>query len=95
MAGHRSAEPNTLVVRMPFEQRDAMIADDPKTYYLKPHYENYESVLVRLSRIEPDTLRDLLQTASRYVKAEGLTRRSSRARTRGGSGSRRPPRSSR
>ena len=44
-ASHKSAEPDTLVVLIGFDQRDAMIADDPATYYLKPHYENYPSVL--------------------------------------------------
>jgi hypothetical protein len=67
MASHKSAEPNTLVVRLDFEDRDALIADDPQTYYLKPHYEDYPSVLVRLARIDPDALRDLLQSAWRTV----------------------------
>jgi hypothetical protein len=34
-ATHKSAEPNTLVVRMDFDQRDELIAADPETYYLK------------------------------------------------------------
>ena len=51
-ASHKSAEPDTLVVVIDFDQRDAMIEDDPATYYLKPHYQNYPSVLVRLARID-------------------------------------------
>src|ERR1041385_3840020 len=65
MASHKSAEPNTLVVRLAFEDRDALIADDPQTYYLKPHYEGYPSVLVRLPLISHEALRDLLQSAWR------------------------------
>ena len=38
VASNKSAEPGTLVVRMPFEQRDELIANDPSTYYLKDHY---------------------------------------------------------
>ncbi len=67
MASHQSAEPNTLVVRLDFEDRDALLADDPQTYYLKPHYEDYPSVLVRLPLINRDALRDLLQSAWRTV----------------------------
>jgi hypothetical protein len=67
MATNKSAEPNTLVVLVGFDARDAMIADDPETYYLKPHYVSYPSVLVRLSRIEPDALGDLLHAAWRFV----------------------------
>src|SRR6185503_3854918 len=66
MASNKAAEPDTLVVLIGFDQRDAMIADDPETYYLKPHYVGYPSVLVRLPRIERDALKDLLHAAWRF-----------------------------
>ena len=81
MASHKSAEPNTLVVLMGFDARDAMIADDPETYYLKPHYVSYPSVLVRLSRIEPDALRDLLHAAWRFVDGSAPRSKKTRARS--------------
>ena len=68
IASHRSAEPDTLVVRIPFAQRDELIEADPSTYYLTDHYVDYASVLVRLSRIRPDALRDLLLTAWRFMR---------------------------
>jgi hypothetical protein len=77
MAAHKSAEPNTLVVMMDFADRDAIIEEDPDTYYLKEHYLNYPCVLVRLSRVNPDALRDLVIGAHRFVGAR--TRRKSRA----------------
>ena len=64
---HRSAEPDSLAVRIDFDQRDELIAADPKTYYLKDHYVNYPCVLVRLTQIEQDALRDLLLMAWRFV----------------------------
>jgi hypothetical protein len=69
MASHKSAEPNTLVVRMDFAQRDALVEEEPATYYLKDHYVDYACVLVRLSRVKPDALRDLVHTAYRFVSA--------------------------
>src|SRR5262245_23645221 len=45
IASNKAAEPGTLVVRVSFDQRDAMIADDPATYYLKDHYVGYPCVL--------------------------------------------------
>ena len=69
MASHRSAEPNTLVVRVSVDQRDAMIADDPDVYYLKDHYAGYPCVLVRLARIRREALKDLLQAGWRFVEA--------------------------
>ena len=79
LASHTSAEPDTLVVRLPIDQRDAMIADDPGTYYLAPHYEGYPCVLVRLSKIGREELRDLLHAAWRFVDAHAPKRRRTRA----------------
>jgi len=67
MASHRSAEPGTLVVRVSFAERDALIAEAPEIYYVKEHYLNYESVLVRLSRVSPEVLRDLLGVAYKFL----------------------------
>ena len=69
LAINRSAEPNTLAVRMDFDQRDELIAADPKTYYLTDHYVDYPCVLVRLTRIREDSLRDLLLMGWRFVLA--------------------------
>jgi hypothetical protein len=63
---NKSAEPDSLVVRMDFQQRDELIAADPVTYYLTEHYVDYPCVLVRLSRVHPDALRDLLLIGWRF-----------------------------
>ena len=83
MASHKSAEPNTLVVLLGFDQRDAMLADAPETYSLKPHYEGYPSVLVRLSRIDRGALKDLLQAAWRFVDASAPKPKPKRVRAAG------------
>jgi hypothetical protein len=77
IASHKSAEPNTLVVMMDFADRDALVEEEPGTYYLKEHYLNYPCVLVRLSRVRADALRDLVTGAHRFVSAK--TRRKSSA----------------
>src|SRR6478735_177019 len=89
LASHKSAEPDTLVVRMDMAARDALIADDPETYYLKEHYVGYPCVLVRLSRVRADALKDLITGAHRYVSsatrqtpARGARRRASAPSTR-------------
>jgi len=66
---NKQAEPNSLVVRMDFAQRDALIEEDPDTYYLKDHYVDYPCVLVRLSKVHPDALRDLVAGAHRFISA--------------------------
>jgi hypothetical protein len=78
IASHKSAEPNTLVVMMDFADRDALIEDDPGTYYLKDHYVGYPCVLVRLSRVHADALRDLVKGAYRFVTSK-MARKASRS----------------
>jgi hypothetical protein len=80
IASHKSAEPNTLVVMMDFANRDALIEDDPETYYLKDHYLHYPCVLVRLSRVRADALRDLVTGAYRYTAATAGKSRGRRPR---------------
>jgi hypothetical protein len=80
LAVNRSAEPNTLAVRIDFLQRDELIAEEPKTYYLTDHYVNYPCVLVRLARIREDALRDLLLMGWRFMSS--TKRREVRKRTR-------------
>jgi hypothetical protein len=67
MAIHKSAEPGSLVVRLDFDRRTELIETAPDVYYLTDHYVNYPSVLVRLSRIQPDALQDLLGMAWSFV----------------------------
>jgi hypothetical protein len=71
-------------VRVGFEEREALIADDPRVYYVKPHYQDYPTVLVRLAVIDREALRDLLKSAWRTVTAATTRRRprSSLGRTR-------------
>jgi hypothetical protein len=82
IASHKSAEPHTLVVMMDFADRDALLEDDPDTYYLKEHYVNYPCVLVRLSRIPGDALRDLVTGAHRFMIARSRKLKSSNPGTR-------------
>ncbi len=64
---NKSAEPNCLVVKVPFEARDELIAAEPDVYYVTDHYVGYPCVVVRLSRVHRDALRGLLVMALRFV----------------------------
>ena len=82
LASHPSAEPDSLVVMMAFADRDALVEDDPATYYLKEHYLNHPCVLVRLTRVRLDALRDLVVGAHRFVNVQ-IRRKSDAGRRRG------------
>jgi hypothetical protein len=62
-----SAEPASLVVRMDFDERTELLAAAPDVYYVTDHYVDYTAVLVRLSRVNPDVLRDLIGMAYKFV----------------------------
>jgi hypothetical protein len=74
---HKSAEPNSLVVRIDFEQRAGLLAEAPETYYVTDHYVGYSAVLVRMARIRVNELRDLLNASWRFVTS---TRKPARKR---------------
>ena len=81
---HRSAEPDTLAVRVDFDQRARLIAAAPSIYYVTDHYVNYPTVLVRLSRMDRNSLRDLLGMAWRFVSSQTKAiRRRGQNRSRG------------
>jgi hypothetical protein len=74
LATHRSAEPETLVVRMGLEERECLLEDAPDTYYVTDYYRNYPLVLVRLSRLDRDALHDLLSVSWRLTVAKSRNR---------------------
>lgn len=50
----------SLVVGVDFDEREEMMSADPEKFYITDHYRNYPWILVRLSKVRPDELRDLL-----------------------------------
>ena len=79
LASHRSAEPDTLVVRIGIDERQSLLEEAPETYYVTDYYRPHPVVLVRLSRIDRDALRDLLAMSRRLAVAK--TRKSRTARS--------------
>jgi hypothetical protein len=76
---NKQAEPESVVVRLSFTERDLRLDAEPDNYYLKPHYVNYPCVLVRVKRLGDAALKELLETSWRFVQT---TRRNSQARSR-------------
>lgn len=79
LPSHKSAEPDSLVVRIDFARRDELLAEAPETYYITGHYVGYASVLARLPKLRPDALRGLLAGAIQFVQS-GAGKRPKRRR---------------
>lgn len=58
-------DPDSLVIKMPFDQRAELMAADPETYYITDHYRDYQWMLVRLSKVHADAVQELLKIAYR------------------------------
>jgi hypothetical protein len=84
LASHRSVEPGTLVVRCALDDRERFLEEAPDAYYVTDYYRPYPVVLVRLSHLDRDALRDLLSVSWRMTveKARRPARREGRARAR-------------
>jgi len=74
------------VVRVDFDDRAELLRAAPDIYYVTDHYVDYNSVLVRLSRVNTGVLRDLLGMAYKYVTANSAGRSPSRKRRKPGIG---------
>jgi len=66
-AVHKSAEPNSLMIRVGFDERERLLAAGPDTFYMTDHYVKYPSILVRLARIDRATLTEVLQAGWRFM----------------------------
>lgn len=69
---------NSLVVRMGFEERAALLEEDPKTFFITEHYRNYRWVLVRMDTVSRKVLANLLahaRTTAGISKRGGLRQR--------------------
>jgi len=63
-----------------FDDRGELLAADPDVYYVTDHYVSYTTVLIRLSRVNPHELRDLLGMAYKFVTRKAVSRPLARKR---------------
>jgi hypothetical protein len=67
---HQDGE--SLVVRIDMNERAMRMKAEPETYYITDHYLNYPWILVRISSVDIDDLRDLLEDAWRLSAPKRL-----------------------
>ncbi len=56
----RLREDGALVVMIDILEREALMQEDPATFYVTPHYQDYPAMLVNLERVDVGELRELL-----------------------------------
>jgi hypothetical protein len=70
---NKSAEVDSAVVAMGFEQRTALLKEHPLLYYITDHYAPHATMLIRLSRMSRADLERILRMAWDFVSAEGAS----------------------
>jgi len=69
----RVPNPDGLVVRVAsLEDKDALLATSHEAFFTTDHYNGYASVIVWLSKLEPDELEDLIVDAWHAVAPPDL-----------------------
>ncbi|HEY7026578.1 MAG TPA: MmcQ/YjbR family DNA-binding protein [Gemmatimonadales bacterium] len=62
----------TIVLRVDFDSRDAMMRIQPEVFFITDHYRDYPAVLIRLKTVGRAQLRELLADAWRLVAPRSL-----------------------
>ena len=70
----RLREEDLIVVMVDLDEKEALLAAEPEVFCTTPHYDGYPAVLVRLSAIEPDELREVLIESWRRKAPKRLLR---------------------
>jgi hypothetical protein len=63
-----------VIVRISLERREQLLDSNPEAFFVTPHYKSYPAVIVRLSTVDTDQLRDLLIESWRLVAPKRLVR---------------------
>jgi hypothetical protein len=73
----RVPNPEVLAVRVAnAAEKQTLLDSDPEVYFTEPHYNGYPAVLVRLSAISLEELREILTEAWRCQAPKALVRSS-------------------
>ncbi len=81
MARHHQ-DGESLVVRVDLMDRDVMVATKPEVFFVTDHYVGYPWVLVRLSKVTPALLKDVLRQAWEVMRVEASVQRRPRIKRR-------------
>ncbi len=63
----RREDDSIVLIVDSIDERDMMLEADPKTFFITDHYKNHPTVLVRIARIDAETLRAMLERRWRAI----------------------------
>jgi hypothetical protein len=63
----RPEDDSLVLVDVPCDEREMLMEAEPAVFHITPHYKDYPSVLARLDRVHPGSLRNFLERRWRNV----------------------------
>src|SRR5579871_6687926 len=63
----RREDDSLVLVDVGFDERELLMEAEPQTFHITPHYKDYPSVLARLERVDPGSVRNFLERRWRNV----------------------------
>ena len=58
------------------DERDMLLESDPALFHITPHYKNYPSVLMRMDKVDAQTVRAMLERRWRAIAPKKLLQKS-------------------
>ena len=74
---HHKEEAMVLAIGS-MEMRDVMLEAEPKLFYITDHYKNFPYLLARLSKLNKETLKDLLSARVLQIEAKKPKKRTAK-----------------
>jgi hypothetical protein len=62
----------TLAIMIDYGDREFRLQTNPEVFYVTDHYAGYPMILVRLAKVDPDDLRDMVRGAWRMIAPKKL-----------------------
>jgi hypothetical protein len=79
----RVPQPNVIAVRVAsLDDKEFLLASDPKKFFTEPHYNGYPAVLVRLPAVTARELKSIITEAWRCQAPRGVEPKEKRSRRR-------------
>ncbi len=73
LASVAKIDSDALCLKLPDQfEREFLLDSNPGVFYSTPHYADYDSILIRMSKVDPDEMRDLFERAWRSYAPKRL-----------------------
>ncbi len=70
----RAEDESLVLLEVTFDEREMLMAAEPATFHITPHYKDYPAVLARMAQVHPGSLANLLARRWRQVAPRKLVK---------------------